>query len=537
MVFAIQAMLADACGLAFAQASGEASLGGEGQGADGQEGATPDKPEAQPEPAPRVKPQDSSRRAPTQAQEREAKSLGEQAQRAFGAGELDKSQELLRRQIELTPDAWVPRYNLACALGAQDRPENAAEALQAAIARGFFDLRRLEREPTLASARELEPIKTMRKGWGEVIRAGTDARLAEVQRVLGPKPASVERDEGANVVFVSWADARVVARAREELALLAKWGERTLFDDLTDAQKIPDATVIVALPRRDAFQRWSRGRFGSAAGAFAQVGGSYEPEHARLVSIDLGASLRHEFFHALHYRMLTRWGQTHPMWILEGLASLVEDVEPAGSVVRPVASWRTNAAKRLLGAGQLPDLGELIALDQAAFSGGRPLAKYAHARAFFLYLHDAGTLKPWFELYVNDADKGYRADHSGVLALEASLAKPLAQIDKDFRAWLKDLPDVAEQILAGMASLGVEVENGSGDGVVVAAAPRATRGPFAPNPLRKDDVILEVAERPTRDIPELIRVLGSLEAGKPAKVRVRRGDEEKELEVTLTARK
>ena len=89
-----------------------------------------------------------------------------------------------------------------------------------------------------------------------------------------------------------------------------------------------------------------------------------------------------------------------------------------------------------------------------------------------------------------------------------------------------------------MASLGVEVEAGIGEGPVISRVmPRApgTAHRSAPG-VRPGDTLLSIDGRPTRDMAELVRVLGSCRPGMEVLVEVRRGTAIKELRVTLIER-
>ena len=85
---------------------------------------------------------------------------------------------------------------------------------------------------------------------------------------------------------------------------------------------------------------------------------------------------------------------------------------------------------------------------------------------------------------------------------------------------MRKLPEVAEEIRPGMASLGVEVESGRGDGLVITSIiePPGTkersllgrstlRG--VQGELKTGDVITAIDKKPTRDIADLVRVLSA----------------------------
>lgn len=485
-----------------------------------------------------VNPTDARAQTPLQRQQR-ANDLAREAQDALKAGDFDTALRLLREHAALEPESWIPRYNLAGTLAKQGKTADAVSLLREAIDLGFSDQRFLRADPSMTQVRDDPTIAALLADWGTVLSRQAERTLASLQVKLGPG-ASITRDEDQRFVYANWADPRSFARAHDELRGLATWANRELFAGIADDPARFDASldpiVVVALPPRNRFQRWVQSRFGDADGhSLTQVAGAYEHLHARLVSMDLGASLRHEFFHALHWRICNRLGQRHPIWILEGLASLVEDMDGTGDNLHPVPSWRTNTARRMLrsptGSGLLP-LKDFINLEPQQFNAQRPLAKYAQARAFFLFLHERAWLRPFLLAYCTDAGVGHASDPTGVQALEQATGQPLASLDKEFRAWLLALPEVSEEVTKGQASLNVSVDSGNGDGVIVVDVPTRT---FASGiaPIRVGDVILAIDNRPTRDIAELIRVLGTMAGNQRVVLSIRRNGLEQEVPYTL----
>lgn len=185
-------------------------------------------------------------------------------------------------------------------------------------------------------------------------------------------------------------------------------------------------------------------------------------------------------------------------------------------------------AKRILRINSLLPIETIATMPQLRFSGSRPLAHYAQARAIFLFLHQSGRLKDWYAHYTAN----FEADPSGVASLEAVFGTPIKDINAQYRSWLKALPEVPEQIARGMASLGIEVDAGTGDGPVVAVVPRGVR----PGDLRMGDVIQSIDGRPTRDLAELVRVLGTCTPGQEVEVAYRRGQLHRTTSVTLIPR-
>jgi hypothetical protein len=465
--------------------------------------------------------------------------IGARAGEEFAEGNYAAAAGLLERQISLQPENGACWYNLALARSNLGEDGRALEALLSAVERGFSDRERILREPALRGVRDLEGFRRIRDDWERVLADASERVLAQCRAEFGDGLRE-ERDEELRVAFLASADAVLVARAREELHAVRRFAESVFGPS---PKETPPPWVVIVLPNRRGFETWAAGTFGeNARGSFNQVGGTYEHGRKRLVAIDLGATLRHEFFHVVQFRELERQGQQHPIWIMEGLASVVEDMEfpAAGSdgIATPVSSWRTNIAQRMNRAGSLPTLAQLGAMDQVRFSGSRPLGNYAASRAVFMFVASRGLLAEWWRVYTGDAEHGLRADETGVKALEHVLGKPAKEIDKDLRAWLKSQTPVAETIGPGMASLGVEVEAGLGEGPVVTRVvprPRGKAHQSAPG-VRPGDLLLSIDAKPTRDLAELVRVLGAYKAGDEVLLEVRRGPVVKEFRVDLVER-
>jgi hypothetical protein len=520
--------------------------------------------------------------------------LAAQANDAYKQGDYEASERLLRRQLALQDENAAVWYNLACCLGQQKRTQDAFEALRTAIERGFSDRARIGREPALFAVVNTDRFKALTKEWEQVLAEQATRLVKATRDEFSQGISAVElkeiRDEQLRVIFLYAVDARLVDRAREELRAVQRWADAAFFAPRTDdAPREPPPWIVVILPQRDAFEAWAQRTYGEQArGSFNQIGGTYEHSRKRLVALDLGPTLRHEFFHTLHYRWMEQRSQelvaaarmtpdiqsptvipSPPIWIMEGLASLVEDVEisPEGTLTL-MPSWRTNIAQRMEKAGSLPGLAELAAMSQLRFTSSRPLAHYAVARSVFLFLEQTRNLDDkapndsalvrWWRTYSHQGGNGMFSDPSGVRALESALNRPVRTGDKDFRLWLRTLPPVAETIEPGMASLGIEVDAGKGEGPVVASSLRSslrdrtktslrdkvqTKDADAQNAkpghevLRSGDLILAIDSRPTRDIAELIRVLGSCQPEQVVTVEVRRGAGVQTFSVRLVAKR
>jgi len=465
----------------------------------------------------------------------ERRRLDEKWIEEFKAGDHAAAEETLKRLIRIDGDNFVHHYNLAIVLAAQRKLDESVEALTQAIAAGFTDLRYLQNDRHLDPIREHPRYKATVAGWDLIMDAAIDLRLEHFKKRYGPK-YTTERDESLRLGYVSAFEPVSFGTAKEELARLARWWEEEVVSELgsraviaetdADGSQRADPWVLVFLPTKEDYARWAAPRFGPG---WRQVGGSYSDDKKLLIAQDLGGTLRHEFWHVLHWRDMRRRGQLHPIWVMEGLCSLVEDVEtlPDGRM-RPLPNVRTNIAKRRLRGGVLLPWSELFDREQRRFVTSSPLAHYAEARSVFLFLAEEGKLAPWYAAYVS----GYDEDPTGAAAISRVYGRPLAQVEQRYRAWLAALPEAAEEIPVGGAALPFEVEPAAGgageagDGLQITTfppIPKRKRGEPAPERLRLRDVVTAIDGKPVRDLAELVRVLSEYQPGQEVEVSFRRG--------------
>ncbi|MEZ6233667.1 MAG: PDZ domain-containing protein [Phycisphaerales bacterium] len=463
--------------------------------------------------------------------DRQAQDAQQRAFDAIGRGQFDAARDALLEQINLDAGNFVPWYNLACVLAQQNELDDAAQRLIGAVERGFADKWQLERDPNLANLHEHETYRLIVGNWDQILDAAAQARFENLKEEYGPR-YTYERDTDLRINLASGFEAESTRRASREIRLLTDWAIDTIFTDLRDPpMSETDPWVSVILPTERDFLAWAIIEYGPAAalGDTNRIGGSYSHDRKQLVAMDLGGTFRHEFLHVLHHRSTTRHGQAHPVWIQEGLCSLVEDYDIVADTLTPTASWRTNSVKRLERAGGLRSIAELAEMPRGRFTGSRPLANYAYARAVFLFLYDKAKLTEWYDHYTSTWTP---RTASGVHSLEVVMQMDIEHVDEEFRRWLRALPEVPESVSAGGAALGVEIDPGRGEGPILTRVGRAARDAG----LRPGDVITAIDARPTRDFHELCRVLGSYTPGRTVTIAYRRGREHGEANMTLTSR-
>ena len=450
---------------------------------------------------------------------------------AMGDGEYEQAETIFRELIELRPGSFVGHYNLGAALSMQGDGQGAVDAISVAITIGFMDLAQIKRDPDLDAMRAMPFYTELVAGWQGVIQVRREHDV-ELAKKMIRKNMQARTDDGLKIELVSAHDQIATDQAHEELQMLSGWAIEHLFSEIGQPGAIDDSPwVMVVLPDRVGFSRWAISVFGPGIrGNTSSVGGAYEHQQPRLVAQDLGATLRHEFIHVLHWRDMNRLGQAHAPWIQEGLASLVEDYDMRGRKPMPVASWRTNIVKRMHDRHRMPSIEKLASTPMQSFTSNRPLAKYAQARTIMLYLLDQHKLDSFYLIYTTE----YKNDSTGIRALELALGKEIDQIEKDFRAWVAELETVAETGSDLSATLGIDIETGSGDGVLVVALPPGSRKRTG---LSVGSVITGINDHPTRDLFEMIRILGKYRPGQTVTLHHRRGTVHKTTQAKLIARK
>ena len=455
--------------------------------------------------------------------------------RAMASGDYERAAAHFREHAELEPGNFAPRYNLACALSMLGRTDEALRSLEEAIERGFLDLGYIRRDRSLGAVRSTDRFAEIERSWEKILDAAGEALLERARKTYGPR-YEYRTDPDLRIHLASAFHPLANDAAMEEMRTITQWAMREVFADLRDAPREEFAWALVVLPSQRDFNRWAVARYGPQAvgGAFHRIGGAYVHDERTLVSMDLGSTFRHEFFHVLHWRSNVRAGHVHPVWIQEGLCSLVEDVEFEAGGLRPTPSWRTNMLKRRASSVRLPGIADFVSMSRGAFTGDSPLANYAQARAIFLHLADRGKLGAFYGALV----EGFDQDPTGLRAIEQAMGMEADAIDRDFLQWLRALPDVPEvtpegRMLGLRASIGAEVSPGTGEGPVIA---RLVSREARASGLRMRDVLVAINGRPVRDMNDFARVMGDVFPGQRIGITVRRGNALLDLDATTVAR-
>ena len=425
------------------------------------------------------------------------------------AGAIVAAQELVDDQ----PRDPHAHFAMARALAMDGDVEAAAEALRSALSLGFVDLHRLVHDPVFEDLREHDLCVWLFANWRERLDARGVAESGALARALGDEYRIVS-DEALRVHIITALDAELTGYALEELTRVARFGAG-LFPEASEER--PDPWVLVLLPTPEHADRLI---------PQANAGGVYDHARKGLVVRDIGPSLRHEFFHALHWRHMERLGQTHPIWIREGLATLVEDIEIDGDDLTIVPSWRTNIAKRLAKIRRLRPWDDFVGLTPKRFTRTRPVSNYAQSRALMHWLHDTGRLAAWYEAFTSN----FEHDPSGLTSVDAVTGSERHEWGDDLRTWLLAQKDVGVPGRRNPVGLGIRLRPGVGDGPVIDASGHTSVGGVR---LRPRDVIRSVEGLAVRTLNELYRELGKHRAGDRVRISLDRGGRTVEAEIEL----
>lgn len=441
---------------------------------------------------------------------------------AFGRKEYAKALSLIETILAANPDDALMHYNAGCALAHLGRIDEAVARLGEAVKRGFRDFTHMEQDPDLAAVRD-------HAGYKAIIaakeRADRDAARQNVDRWrerFGDERYRYESDAELNLHFATALDQRMHDRMIAMLRKQAKQQVATLFAGP------PKESVFIAIPTRADSQVFFRD-LAKRDKVFdsPNVAGIYEHRARRLVSSDVGASMRHEFTHAMHYGDMERLGQPHPLWIQEGLATLYEDYDIGadGTSIEFSVNERDDVIRGLVKAGQAVPWSKLFAMRGEEFMK-KPQELYPQVRSIFRFVADEKKLRDWYRAYV----KGFDADRTGAKAFEQVFGLPLADVERRWRKWVasSDMPDRAVQ--PGDASLGVAIADAQDGARVTDVLPRTAAFKAG---VRTGDVIVSVGGVSITSASELVATVAGAKVGDVVEVVLRRGKEYLRMRVAL----
>ena len=187
-------------------------------------------------------------------------------------------------------------------------------------------------------------------------------------------------------------------------------------------QELPKAYVTVLMPTAADYRKLVRSK---------NVPGVYIDSIRTLVVREWGYVLTHEFTHALHAADRAPLGQTHAVWITEGLGAMTEAADFADGHLAlrdnpRFGDLRYSAARKAV----IP-LERLVTMDQREFVK-RPNLTYGQSGYVMLYLWEHKLLREFYDA----CKETYDEDPTGRAALEKVTKMKIADFHAHWRDWL-----------------------------------------------------------------------------------------------------
>lgn len=145
-------------------------------------------------------------------------------------------------------------------------------------------------------------------------------------------------------------------------------------------------------------------------------------------------TLVHEFTHALHFADMEALGQSHPIWVREGLGSLYEESVPKADRLDGLVNWRLPLLKKAIEDGKAFPLRVFLEESERCFAERGDIG-YAMARYLCFFLQEKQLLFPWYARYC----RNYADDRNGIRSLEHLYGKKLDGLEADWIEFVKAL--------------------------------------------------------------------------------------------------
>jgi len=439
------------------------------------------------------------------AQQRKIVALTQTLQRHFQNKEYDKARDLAHKILELDPDNHTSWYNLACAHARLGNIPEGLACLTMAVEKGFTSFRHMENDPDLTTLRWTSTFKQLLARKDDILRGRADKILAELRQKMGSEYIC-EVDHASRMVFATNVDRRMLDEVKAALVAHARalWGE--LFSNNIEEY------IIVVVPKD-----WKAG----------PIGGFYNHPSHTLVCKSVGMVMIHEFTHALHFADQDALGQKHPIWMIEGLATLFESssIVNGKSVCEP--NHRLNIIRDLVDKGQTIPWSEFFRASHPQFMK-TALVSYSQARYIMMFLKDRDLLKAFYDAYTD----GFEDDSTGIKALEKVFAKDLGQIETQWKAWVRQQTPVVTRLAPKQACLGVMLQPVSEGLKVMSVLPGGGADKAG---MKVGDLIVKAENQRIVDQSDLLELVSKRKVGDKIQVEIRRDGKYQTLTVTLGA--
>ncbi len=448
--------------------------------------------------------------ADASAQSREADIAEANIVRSFSARRYERALTQIDEYLAQWPESPNMIYNQACAHALMGNREASAQSLFQAVERGFREFGQMKLDPDLSSMRDHPTFLAIIEAENRVDRDSSSRQVQRWKKRWGEHGYTFDSDPNRNLHFITSVDATSHRQMKKMLQKQADQMSESVFT------ASPDYWCLIAVPTaKDAKKIFESDT----------TAGVYVHNDRQLISRDIGASMRHEFAHLMHYGDMERRNQKHAMWVQEGIASLYEDYEISedGSIIF-APNLRHNIARNQINRNLAVSLETLFKMTPRTFMKGNA-RYYPQVRSLFEFLADLNLFEEWYEAYTDT----WNRSPEGILAWEKIFGVPLEQVERRWKNWVVQRGEVDVRIDYGDASIGVAGED-AGDGVRITSVQSRNARRAG---LRQGDVIVAVDDTPVRARGELVQAIAKKRVGQRVRLRIRRDGDYRNAVITL----
>jgi tetratricopeptide (TPR) repeat protein len=436
-------------------------------------------------------------------------------------GNYDESIKLYKQIIAGGPDdprVSIAYYNLACAYSLKGDKDEALDALEASIEKGYTDFAHMEKDSDLDNVRSEPRYKSLLARREEIQKRGAEKTVEQLKKLFNERykfsqECMFDIDEERKIIYATNQSAAVLEQLKEALNEYADAQWKTLFDHK------PTYYITIVCPSQQDFRKMvpSRG-----------VGGYYNHQQKILVCGGIGMVLRHEFTHALHFGDLDARGQGHPIWLVEGLATCFEESALIDGIPTPLPNGRLNVVRIALATGKYLPWDKLFKYSHRQYMQNASIC-YAESRYIVYYIWQMGKLKEFYDVYCETYDE----DKTCQKAMEKVFGKSLSEVEADFRKWIADAPEPVGATPKGAPFFGVGTQGTAAGMQVVQVVPGSSADAAG---IKAGDIIVEFAGKKYTNRDQFATAIREQKAGETIKVKILRGEEIMELDVKLKPR-
>jgi hypothetical protein len=467
-----------------------------------------------------ARPKDYSPRTPETAgreSQRRTQSMHEQAIALLRDKSYEEAVAQYQKILQIDPDDMIALYNIACAYSLMGDKEKAVQYLVKSIDAGYVDFEHMERDSDLDNIRHETRYKEIVAAKDELMKTGALKQLESLKKRFG-EGYIFEVDEVRRLAFAVFGSRQILDSMKADLDSYADAQWENLFANR------PSYYITIVCPSAADFRKMAPN---------PGVAGFYDDARRTLVCGGIGGktggTLRHEFTHALHGADAAARGQSHPIWVVEGLATCFESSKLKDGKFCPIPNGRVAVLKSLLPGGRTVRFSSFMKYSPQQFMSNPNLC-YAQARYIMFYFFDRGKLRQWYDSFCSSFDK----EHFGILATESVFDKKIAEVEKDWKEWVSKQPSPAGVSLpSGGPFLGVGTTEDELGMTVTEIVPDSAAEKAG---IKVGDIVTEIDGKEVKDQSAFVNAIRAHKVGDQIKIKVLRGEEPLELIATLGKR-